>query len=99
MSTRPDQVQVKIGGVVQSTWSDYDIDSDLMVPADAWRVTLRQASIEVPAQVVEGAAVEVALVRDGAAETVLTGRLDLRRLRVGRGQHELVLSGRDGASV
>lgn len=99
MSTLPDQVQLKIGGLVHTGWSDYDIDSDLMVPADGWRVSLRQTHIEVPPQVVEGATVELALVRDGAAETVLSGRLDSRRLSVSRGQHELALSGRDGAAV
>jgi len=99
MSTLPDLVQLKIGGLVHAGWSNYEIDSDLLVPADGWRVSLRQTSIEVPSQVSEGAAVEVSLVRDGVAETVLSGRLDSKRLAIGRGQHELTLSGRDGAAV
>lgn len=99
MSTQRDEVEVKIGGMVHTGWCDYDIESDLLTPADAWRVTLRQAEIEVPAAVTEGAAVEVALKRDGNAETVLTGRLDVRSHAVSKGEDQLVLSGRDGAAV
>lgn len=92
---QPDVVEVKIGGQVHKGWTRYEIDSDLMTPADAWRVTLAQAEIALPKEVVEGAAVEVRLNRD----VVLSGRLDERELRVAAGQHELMLSGRDGAGV
>jgi prophage tail gpP-like protein len=92
---QPDVVEVKIGGQVHKGWARYDIDSDLMTPADAWRVTLAQAQIVLSPEVVEGASVEVRLNRD----LVLSGRLDERELRVAAGQHELLLSGRDGAGV
>lgn len=92
---QPDVVEVKIGGQVHKGWTRYEIDSDLMTPADAWRVTLAQAEIALPKEVVEGASVEVRLNRD----LVLSGRLDERDLRVAAGQHELMLSGRDGAGV
>lgn len=92
---RPDVVEVKIGGQVHKDWTRYEIDSDLMTPADAWSVTLAQAEIALPKEVVEGAAVEVRLNRD----LVLSGRLDERELGVDASQHELILNGRDGAGV
>lgn len=92
---QPDVVEIKIGGQTHKGWTRYEIDSDLMTPADAWRVTLAQAEIALPKEVTEGASVEVRLNRD----VVLSGRLDERELRVAAGQHELLLSGRDGAGV
>ena len=95
MSTPLDEVEVKIGDVAHKNWTRYEIDSDLLTPADAWHVTLAQTVIELPAQVVEGASVVVRLNRD----TVLSGKLDERVLTVAKGQHELQLSGRDMAGV
>lgn len=95
----PVEVEVKIGGMAHRGWTQYDIDSDLFVPADAWRVTLAKRSIVLPPEVVEGAAVEVRLVRDGKTATVLSGRLDDREIDVSKGGQQLQLSGRDGAGV
>lgn len=95
MSTPRDELEVKIGGKAQKGWQQYDIDSDLMTPADAWRVSLAQPVIELPEEVVEGALVEVRM----GGETVLQGRLDERVLTVAKGQHELQLSGRDNAGI
>lgn len=95
MSMPPDVVRLQIGGRVHSGWTRYEIDSDLMTPADAWRMTLAQPEIELPPEVVEGAKVEVML----GDETVLTGQLDERALTVDAGRHELSLTGRDGAAV
>jgi prophage tail gpP-like protein len=95
MSTLPDVVEVKIGDVAHKGWTQYEIDSDLLTPADAWRVRLAQPVIALPPQVVVGATVEVRLNGD----LVLKGILDERTLTVSAGQHELNLSGRDGAGV
>lgn len=95
MSTRPDVLEIKIGGKAHQGWLQYEIDSDLMTPADAWRVRLAQPVIELPEDVVEGALVEVRM----GGETVLQGRLDERVLTVAKGQHELQLSGRDNAGI
>lgn len=95
MSTRLDTVEVLIGGVAHKGWTQYEIDSDLLTPADAWRVRLAQPVIVLPPQVVEGASVEVRMNHD----TVLSGWLDERVLTVAAGQHELMLSGRDGSGV
>lgn len=95
MSTPLDDVEVRVGGVAHKGWTHYEIDSDLLTPADAWHVRLAQPVIDLPPSVVPGAAVEVRLNRD----MVLSGKLDERVLTVAAGQHELTLSGRDGAGV
>lgn len=92
---RPDELEVMVGGVAHAGWTRYEIDSDLLTPADAWSVRLAQPVIELPAEVVEGAPVRVRM----NGETVLQGRLDERALTVDEGQHELMLSGRDMAGV
>lgn len=95
MFTPRDDLDVTIGGLTHSGWTQYEIDSDLMTPADAWRVRLAQPVIEIPDQVVEGAPVVVRM----NGETVLEGRLDDRSVSVSSGQHELTLSGRDNAGI
>lgn len=91
MSTPADLVEVRVGGLVHRDWTRYEIESDMMVPADCWNVTLSQQQIRVPSSVATGAAVEVRI----GGELVLTGRIDRR----GRAIGELRLSGRDGAAI
>lgn len=91
----PDRVEIRIGGQLQADWTSYDVDSDLMTPADAWSVTLSQRELTVPATVEPGASVEVRV----GGELVITGQLDERRHRVDKAAHTLELSGRDGAAV
>lgn len=94
------EVEVKIGGKAHRSWTRYDIDSDLFTPADAWSVTLaKSTAITLPPEVVDGAAVEVRLVREGKSTTVLSGRLDDRELIVSKDGQELQLRGRDDAAV
>jgi prophage tail gpP-like protein len=95
MSTRSDDLELKIGGRVHHGWMDYEIDSDLLTPADAWRVRLAQPVIDLPPEVAEGASVEVRM----GGETVLNGILDERVLSVSESQHALMLNGRDMAGV
>lgn len=95
----PAEVEVKIGGKAHRGWTNYEIDSDLFIPADAWRVGLSKTEMVLPPEVVEGASVEVRLVRDGKQDTVLSGSLDDRELDVHKGGQDLQLSGRDGASA
>lgn len=92
---QPDLVELRIGGLVHSSWTSYSIDSDIMTPADAWQVKLSQPEIDLPAAVTEGAQVELRL----GGDVVLHGMVDERSLEVAAGQHELVLSGRDRAGV
>ena len=37
-----DSVEILIGGRVHTTWSRYEIESDLLTPADAWMVSLER---------------------------------------------------------
>lgn len=95
MSTPADRVEVRVGGLVHSGWTRYEIDSDLLTPADAWSVELAQSTIKVPPEVAAGKAVEVRM----GGEVVLSGRLDERSLAVEQGRHVLQMSGRDGAGI
>jgi prophage tail gpP-like protein len=95
----PVEVEVLIGGKAQRGWTHYDIDSDLFIPADAYRVGLSKTRMVLPPEVKDGATVEVRLVREGASTTVLSGRLDDRALDVHKNGQDLQLSGRDGAGV
>lgn len=93
-----------IGGHMHDDWESYEIDSDLLTPADAWHLTLgvgagersaANTTIGLPAEVTAGAPVQVKI----GGSTVLTGRIDEITHRVDKRSHTLTLSGRDGAAV
>ncbi len=94
-SREQDAVSLLIGGKAHSNWSRYEIDSDLLIPSDAWQVELGLPMGEFPPAVQTGALVEVRVGQD----TVMTGRVDEISHRVGKDQHTLSMSGRDGAAV
>lgn len=91
----PDNVELLIAGKTHGDWSSYEIDSDLLTPADAWHVSLGMSGGQMPPDVAPGAPVIVKV--DG--ETVLTGRIDDVSHQVNKSGHTLTLSGRDGAAV
>lgn len=99
MPKQSETVSLLIGGKAHSKWESYDIDSDLLTPADAWSVSLAMPTGTWPDAVVEGAPVEVRVGND----TVMSGRVDEISDEVSRdaggGSHTLSLSGRDGAAV
>lgn len=95
MPTPDNTVSLLIGGKVHSHWSRYDIDSDFLIPADAWHVELGLPDGQFPPVVTEGAAVEVRI----GSDTVMTGRIDDISHETGKGGHTLSLSGRDGAAI
>lgn len=88
-------VSVIINGKQHGDWSRYQIDSDFLIPADAWSVSLGLPEGKFPADVVRGAPVMVKVGDD----TVLTGRIDGVQRAVARGGVTLSLSGRDSAAV
>ena len=90
-----DAVEITIRAQVQSRWTRYEIDSNLMTPADAWSVSLSTSGLSVPAEVTPGAAVRVTL----GGDVALTGVLDERTVDVSEGAMRLHLSGRDQAAV
>lgn len=95
MPTPDNTVSVLIGGRVHKQWTSYEIDSDLMIPADAWQVSLGLPKGEFPPLVEAGASVVVRIGRD----TVLTGQIDEIADPIDKNSHTLSLSGRDGAAV
>lgn len=95
MPTPDNKVQLLIGGKVHEDWESYEVESDLLIPADAWRVTLGLQDGRIPPDVVEGAPAEVRV----GGETVMVGRVDDKSHSVSKQSHTLTLSGRDGAAI
>lgn len=88
------KMQLLVAGQYHEDWETYDVDSDLLIPADAWRVTLGLRQGELPPEVHAGAPVEVRI----GAERVMTGRVDDVTHRVSKREHTFSLSGRDKAA-
>ncbi|WCG83817.1 phage baseplate assembly protein [Pectobacterium sp. A5351] len=88
-------VSVIINGKAHTDWSRYQIDSDFLIPADAWSVSLGLPDGTFPADVVRGAPVMVKV----GSDTVMTGRIDSVQRSVARSGVTLSLSGRDGAAI
>lgn len=90
-----DQVELIVAGRAHAGWQQYDIDSSLMLAADAWNVSLSAIELDVPAVLKPGTAVQVRV----GGETVLAGTIDDVDHQVARGQHRLQMTGRDSAGV
>lgn len=90
-----DKVSVIIGGKVHSDWNSYSVDSDFLIPADAWSMRLGLPDGIFPADVVRGVPVQVRVGKD----VVMTGRIDRVRRQVSKDQVVISLMGRDGAAV
>lgn len=90
-----DKVSVIIGGKVHSDWSSYSVDSDLLIPADAWSMRLGLPDGVFPADVKRGVTVQVRVGKD----VVMTGRVDRVRRHIGKDQATISIMGRDGAAV
>ena len=71
MPTPNNTVSLLIAGKTHSQWTDYDIDSDLLTPADDFQVTLGRPVDAKPDAVQPGDTVEVRVGED----TVLSGRI------------------------
>lgn len=95
MQSISDTVTVMINGKAHSNWESYDIDSDLITPADAWQVVIGLNENKVPNFVRPWSPVEVKVGND----TVLTGRVDSIENNIDKNNHSLTLSGRDMAAV
>lgn len=95
MPTPSDAVRLSVGGQQHDDWDSYEIDSDLLIPADAWRVGLSLRSGVLPRKIFEGALVEVRIGDD----LVMSGRIDEIGEDVSKGGVHFDISGRDGAAV
>ncbi|ARU30905.1 phage tail protein [Sulfuriferula sp. AH1] len=94
MPTPADKVQLLIGGKMHEDWEDYDVDSDLLIPADAWHVTMGMRGGQMPPDVVVGAPAEVRV----GGETVMIGRIDDIDDEVSKTARTFSISGRDKAA-
>ncbi len=95
-----DKVALLVGGKAHDEWESYEIDSDLLTPADAWRVRLGLPLNEsghnmIPEDVAPGKTCQVRV----GADLVMTGRIDDVRIRVEKRSHNLEILGRDGAAT
>lgn len=88
-------VRLFIGGKVHDDWESYEVDSDLLIPADAWRVTLVLRDGELPEVVAPGAAVQLKVGND----LVMVGHIDEVDEDVAKDGAHFDISGRDGAAV
>ncbi|EEU9359268.1 phage tail protein [Escherichia coli] len=90
-----DKVSVIVGGKVHSDWSGYGIDSDFLIPADAWSMRLGLPDGIFPEGVVRGVPVQVRV----GPDVVMSGRIDRVSRTVSRDQVSLSVTGRDGAAI
>lgn len=88
-------VELQIAGRVHSTWTAYDIDSSLLIAADAWNLMLATRDLEVPQEIQAGVSVRLRV----GGEVVLAGLLDEWEHVVDKDGRHLRLSGRDMAGV
>ena len=95
MPTQNDAVSVMIDGVAEQGWESYEIDSDLIIPADDWQVRIGLKDRALPPAVKPFSSVTVKLDND----TILSGRVDTIEEAVEKNKHDLVLGGRDHAAT
>lgn len=91
MPTPNNQFALTIGGKIHADFASYEIDSDLLIPADAWQFDLASTRTVLPDFIQEGVAMRASL--DGT--TILTGVIDDIDEQVAKGQHSVSLTGRD----
>lgn len=89
-----ESVSLVIGGQTHSNWEAYEIDSDLLIPADAWQFTVSAKGMVLPSSVKSGADIQVKVGED----MVLTGRIDSIKRVLRKGVNTFQLSGRDLAA-
>ena len=88
-------ITLLINGKTHGQWTDYDIVSDLLTPADDFSVTLGRPVDAKPDAVQPG---DKVVVRVGG-DTVLSGRIDRVQTITEKGGKTLTIQGRDDAGV
>lgn len=95
MPTPDSTVTLLINGKTHGQWTNYDIVSDLLTPADDFSVTLGRPVDAKPDAVRAGDKVEVRV----GGDTVLSGRIDRVQTVTEKGGKTLTIQGRDDAGV
>lgn len=90
-----DKLALLVGDAMHDDWQRYEVDSDLLTPADGWMVTLGFPDGRRPAGIKAGARALLKLGND----TIMTGRIDTLRHGVGEKRHMLMMSGRDANAI
>ncbi|WP_337050161.1 phage baseplate assembly protein [Serratia fonticola] len=90
-----DKLALLIGSTMHDDWQRYEVDADLLTPADGWMVTLGFPAGQMPAGIKAGVRVLLKVGQD----TIMTGRMDTLRHSIQQGQHLLLMSGRDANAV
>lgn len=89
-----EQVRLLVGGLAHDDWEHYDIEADLLQPADCWQVTLGLRDGKLPASVRESAKVEIRVGDD----LVMVSRIDGIDRVTAKDRRLVRITGRDGAA-
>ena len=95
MPTPADTVSLVVGGQVHDDWEAYEVDSDLLTPADAWRVSLGLKDGNLPAALKAGTPVEIRV----GGDRVMDSRIDAIEDDARKDALHVSIGGRDGAAV
>lgn len=89
------KITLEIDGRVHQDWTSYDVDSDFLVPADAFYFTL---GLSGRSGIIPDFSGQYAILKIND-QVVMTGIIDTTRQQFGKGERTLSISGRDLASV
>lgn len=89
------EITVEIGGAQHKNWKSYDIDSDFLVPADAFSFEVGAPSDNTVLDDYSGKEAKVSI----NGELVLTGIVDTTRHGISKSNRTFTLNGRDKASI
>ena len=88
-------VTVEVDGKAHNSWKSYDIDSDFLIPADAFKFDLGVPSDSTVLPDFSGAEVKVRI----NGELVMTGIVDTTQHTISKTNRTYSLNGRDRASI
>ena len=88
-------VTVEVDGKAHNSWKSYDIDSDFLIPADAFKFDLSVPSNSTVLPDFSGAEVKVRI----NGELVMTGIVDTTQHTISKTNRTYSLNGRDRASI
>ena len=95
MSNNYPYVTVEVDGKAHNSWKSYDIDSDFLIPADAFKFDLGVPSNSTVLPDFSGAEVKVRI----NGELVMTGIVDTTQHTISKTNRTYSLNGRDRASI
>lgn len=90
-----DEVILSVNGREHSRWKNVEADSDLLIPADDWTVTVAAPvkTPDVPLRLWQKVSLSI------GADVVLSGRIDRIRRRTNHKERAITITGRDMAAV